>query len=140
MDPVSLALLTALGAGATSGLTDVTKQTIVAGYTKLKERLLARFGQSYPDLEHALTTVEAKPTSQARQDVLVEELTAARVVDDPELVTLAHTLLQQLQHTQHGSQVIVLNALGKTADAAVIEGKQPKPAKTESKHITPVER
>jgi hypothetical protein len=106
MDPVSLALLTALGAGVTSGLTDVTKQTIVAGYTKLKERLLARFGPSHPDLEHALTTVEAKPTSQARQSVLVEELTAARVADDPELVTLAHTLLQQLQHTQHGSQVI----------------------------------
>jgi hypothetical protein len=107
MDPVSLALLTALGAGVTSGLTDATKETIVAGYTTLKERLLARFGQSHPDLEHALTTVEAKPASQARQSVLVEELTAAHAADDPELVTLAHTLLlRQLRQTQHGSQVI----------------------------------
>jgi hypothetical protein len=106
MDPVSLALLTALGAGVTSGLTDATKDALVAGYTTLKDRLLARFGQSHPDLEHAITTVEAKPSSQARQDVLVEELTAARVANDPELVALAHTLLYQLQLTPHGSQVI----------------------------------
>ena len=106
MDPVSLALLTALGAGVTSGLTDTAKDAIVAGYTTLKERLLARFGQSHPDLEYALITVEAKPSSQARQGVLVEELTAARASDDPELVALASTLLQQLQHTPHGSQVL----------------------------------
>ncbi len=106
MDPVSLALITAIGAGVTSSITDATKASLVSGYHVLKDRLLAKKGSTHPDLSRALTKLEIAPTSQARQAVLVEEVTAAQVPQDVELVTLAQQLLEQLRQLPVGSQII----------------------------------
>ncbi len=106
MDPVSLALITAIGAGVTSSVTDATKASLVAGYHALKDRLLAKKGSTHPDLPHALAKLEIAPTSQARQAVLVEEVTAAQVPQDAELVTLAQQLLEQLRQLPANSQII----------------------------------
>ena len=42
MDPVSLALITAIGAGVTSSVTDATKASLSAGYAALKTRVLEK--------------------------------------------------------------------------------------------------
>src|SRR5437588_1734465 len=79
MDPVSLALITAIEAGVTSSITDATKASLVAGYTALKKRLLEKINSLHPKVPQALAELEATPTSQARQAVLVEEITATDI-------------------------------------------------------------
>lgn len=106
MDSVSLALITAISSGITGSITDTTKDILVAGYTALKDRLIAKFGHKHPDVTHALTELETHPDSQARQGVLIEELTNAQAIDDPELLPLAQKLLEQIQQSPQGAQVI----------------------------------
>lgn len=106
MDPISLALVTALGAGVTASVTDATKASLAAGYTALKTRLLEKISSLHPRVSQALTELETSPTSSARQAVLVEEVTAAQLPHDPELLELAQTLLHQIQQTPASSQVI----------------------------------
>jgi hypothetical protein len=106
MDPVSLALITAIGAGVTNSVTDATKASLVAGYTALKTRLREKIGGKHPKVPQALTELEAAPTSQARQAVLVEEVMATDLPHDRELLDLAQALLQQIQQTSPGTQII----------------------------------
>ncbi|BCL82286.1 hypothetical protein ccbrp13_47510 [Ktedonobacteria bacterium brp13] len=106
MDPVSLALITAVGAGVTSSVTDATKATLIAAYTALKTRLMEKIKARHPKVSQALAELEASPNSQARQAVLVEEITVTPIPHDPELLELARTLLQQIQQTPAGSQII----------------------------------
>ena len=106
MDPVSLALITAIGAGVTSSVTDATKASLVAGYRALKTRLVEKVRGLHPKVPQALAELEAAPTSQARQAVLVEEITATPLPHDQELVDLAQALLQHIQQTPTGSQII----------------------------------
>jgi hypothetical protein len=106
MDPISQALITAVGAGVTSSITDATKASLVAGYTALKTCLVEKIGRRYPKVPQALAELEAAPTSQARQAVLVEEITATDLPHDRELLDLAQTLLQSIQQTAPGSQII----------------------------------
>lgn len=106
MDPVSLALITAVSAGVTSTITDATKASLVASYMALKTRLLEKISSLHPKVPQALAELEASPTSQARQTVLVEEVVTAQISHDPELLDLAQALLQQIQQTPTGSQII----------------------------------
>lgn len=106
MDPVSLALITAIGAGVTSSVTDATKESLKAGYTALKNRLIEKIHKMHPKVPQALAELEAAPTSQARQAVLVEEIMATDLPHDLELLDLAQKLLQSIQQTAPGSQVI----------------------------------
>jgi hypothetical protein len=106
MDPVSLALITAIGAGVTNSVTDATKASLVAGYTALKTRLLEKLSGMHPKVPQALTELEAAPTSQPRQAVLVEEIAATDLLYDQELLDLAQTLLQDIQPIASGSQII----------------------------------
>ena len=106
MDPVSLALITAISTGVMSSVTDATKASLVAGYMALKTRVVEKISSLHPKVPEALTELEASPTSQARQAVLVEEVTAAQIPHDAELLNLAQALLQQIQQTPTGSQMI----------------------------------
>jgi hypothetical protein len=106
MDPVSLALITAIGAGVTSGVTDATKASLKAGYTALKTRLEEKIRGKHPKVPQALAELEAAPTSQARQAVLVEEISATDLPHDRELLDLALALLQHIQQSSTGAQII----------------------------------
>jgi ClpP class serine protease len=106
MDPISLALITAVGVGVTSSVTDATKASLVAGYTALKTRLVEKIGRMHPKVQEALAELEAAPTSQARQAVLVEEITATDLPHDRELLDLAQTLLRDIQQIAPGTQII----------------------------------
>jgi hypothetical protein len=124
MDPISLALVTAVGAGITSSLSDATKTTLVSAYTTLKNRLLAKLGSKHTALSSAITLLEATPDSQARQGVLVEEITASKASQDPELLQLAEALLKELKQTPTISQYIQkvegnYNAASQTGSATI---------------------
>jgi hypothetical protein len=106
MDPVSIALITAIGAGITESITDATKTSLAAGYMALKKRLLEKISSRHPKVSQALTELEVTPTSLARQAVLVEEITAAQIPKDAELMALAQKLLSQVQQIPSGSQII----------------------------------
>ena len=106
MDPISLALITAIGAGITASITDATKASLAAGYKTLKDRLLEKISSLHPKVPQALKELEASPTSKARQAVLVEEITNAQLEKDPELLELAQAILNQIKQTPAGSQII----------------------------------
>ena len=101
-----IAALIAIGAGVTASITDATKASLTAGYNTLKNRLLEKIGSRHPEVPEALKKLEATPTSNARQAVLVEEITNAQLEKDPELTALAQTLLSQIKQTPAGSQII----------------------------------
>lgn len=96
IDPVSAALIAAAVAGATGGLTDVSKTALTDAYSTLKAAIQKRFGQQHA-LVKAVEAVEAKPTSAGRQTTLVEEVTDAGADQDAELVTLAEQIRQLLK-------------------------------------------
>jgi hypothetical protein len=96
IDPVSAALIAAAVAGATGGLTDVSKTALTDTYSALKAAIQKRFGQQH-GLVKAVEALEAKPTSAGRQTTLVEEVTDAGVDQDTELVTLAEQICQLLK-------------------------------------------
>ncbi len=106
MDPISLALITAIGAGVTGSVTDATKTSLAAGYMTLKKRVLEKISSLHPKVSQALTELEAAPTSPARQAVLVEEVSTTELPHDPELLELAQELLHQIRQTPAGSQII----------------------------------
>jgi len=95
MDPLAM-IVTALAAGAAATAKDVAGQAIRDGYAGLKALLIRKFG-SQADVEDALQSVEQKPDSEPRQDVLKEELAAAKADQDTELVKQAQTFLELLK-------------------------------------------
>lgn len=105
IDPVSAALIAATVAGATGGLTDVSKTALMDAYTALKAAIQQRFGQHHA-LVKAVEAVEAKPTSVGRQTTLVEEVTDADAAQDRELLTLAEQLRQVLKEQAKTNPVV----------------------------------
>lgn len=96
IDPVSAALIAAAVAGATGGLTDVSKTALVDAYSALKAAIQKRFGQQHA-LVKAVEAVEAKPTSAGRQTTLVEEVKDSGADQDAMLITLAEQIRQLLK-------------------------------------------
>ena len=124
IDSVSAALIAATVAGASGGLTDVSKTAIVDAYTALKVALQKRFGPHHAVVK-AVEAMETKPTSAGRQSTLVEEVTDAGANRDAELLALAETLRQLLNvHAKNNTAVqqIIMgnyNATSVHGDASV---------------------
>lgn len=92
MEPMTTTIVAALVAGAVAATQEVAGSVIVDAYTGLKALIARRLG-GQPDLADALDKVEAKPDSQARRDVLQEELEAAGADRETEIVEQARALL-----------------------------------------------
>jgi hypothetical protein len=124
IDPVSTALITAAVAGATGGLTEISKNAVVNAYDTLKAAIQKRFGHEHT-LVKAVEAVEAKPTSPDRHTTLVEEITEAGADQDEALLVLADQLRQVLKDeakTNATVQQIVMgnyNATSVYGDASV---------------------
>src|SRR6266700_1710128 len=88
IDPISAALIAAAVAGATSGLTDVSKTAVMDAYHALTTAIGKRFGQEHAVVK-AVEALEGKPTSAGRQSTLVEEVTEVGADRDAELLALA---------------------------------------------------
>jgi hypothetical protein len=106
MDPISLALIAAVSAGVTNSITDGTKASLSASYLALKKKLLEKIRSRHSKVPQALSELEASPKSQGRGAVLAEEIEAAQLSHDSELLKLAQSLMQEVKKTPAGIQII----------------------------------
>jgi hypothetical protein len=95
MDPLTL-ITSALAAGAAVAGKEAVTQGVKDAYAALKRGITARFGEK-PGVQNAVEQVEKKPDSEARQNVLKEELQEANAHEDADLVREAQTLLDLLK-------------------------------------------
>ena len=81
-------LVTALAAGAAAALKPTVEQAVKDSYTALKELIQRKYAQV------SLDQLEANPSSKSRRGVVEEDLAAARVDKDAEVLHQAQTLLE----------------------------------------------
>ena len=98
MDPI---ITTAIVAA----LADLSKDAIKDGYNALKAALKQKFGDK-SDLVDAVDKLEKKPDSEGRKAMLQEEIDAAKVSDNPDIIRLAQDLLDKIKEQPGGQQII----------------------------------
>jgi hypothetical protein len=92
MDPISV-IVTALASGAAAALKPTAEKVVMDAYNGIKSLIISR----YKGVE--IATLEQKPESAARKDVVKEGLVAAKAGEDEELLTRAQALIDTvLQH------------------------------------------
>jgi hypothetical protein len=132
MDPVTTAIVAALAAGGTAGITDTAKTMITEAYQALKDLLQKKFG-SESNLVKSVAVLEAKPTAVPRQQTLDEEIIEVHAHQDPDIMQAAQRVLQQIKahpqaerHVQHviGDYNAVVQGFG-NATVNVNPPKQP---------------
>ena len=94
VDPVTAAILGALAAGGLAGLNDVVSKAVGDAYASLKSLIKRRSGNE--DVSRAIVEVEAKPASAGRRATLEEEVVAAGLDRDEEVLAAARELLERL--------------------------------------------
>lgn len=105
MDPITAAIAAALGSGALKAVGGVAQQAVVDAYNGLKALLHRKFGD-HRELHEAVSSLEARPDSEARRAVLGETMSDAKVADDPELVAAAKAVLEKVGAVPGGLQVV----------------------------------
>jgi hypothetical protein len=100
MDPITLAITSALAAGAVGAAKKVAESAIGDAYQALKSLLKKKFG-SESDTVKAVDALEAKPESEGRKMTLQEELKKAN--EDPEIVKAANDVLAAVHANQAGT-------------------------------------
>ena len=105
MDPITTAIIAAIGIGAVSGATKVAEQSLVDAYNGLKLLLTRKFGQK-SEVVKAVESLEAKPDSGGRKTILSEEIGSAKVAEDQEVLKAANDLLARIKQLPSGEQHI----------------------------------
>ncbi len=111
MDCFEPAILAALTAGVVSGATKVGEQAISDAYGKLKEMLSKKFG-ARSKVVKAVKELETNPISEARKEVVKEEVASAKADKDRDLLKAAQALIKVVK-TLPGGEQIVQTAIGK---------------------------
>ena len=93
MDPVTTALVTAIS----SGLNNLAAEAVKDAYKAAKQAIKRKFG-----ISKAMDDLEADPGSKQRQTRLAEDLSAKNAAADPELIALAHRLIDAIKETEAG--------------------------------------
>lgn len=88
MDPITLAITTALA--------NLSQDLIKDAYTAFKAALQDKYGVN-SELVEAVDKLEEKPESKARQAMLQEEVASSGAGQDPDLLQVANTLIEQLK-------------------------------------------
>jgi hypothetical protein len=104
-DIVANAIVAALSAGAVAGTKDTAKSAIADAYQGLKSLIKKKFGHDSDTVE-AIDKLEAKPDSDGKKQVLVEELKAVDSASDPELISAAQSLLGLIKALPQGEKHI----------------------------------
>lgn len=118
MDPISIIAL-ALAAGAAAAAKDVAAQAVKDGYAGLKALIIRKFGGK-GDVQTAVEQMEKKPDSEARQELVKEELQTAGADQDDEILNQAQVLLELLK--QHDAQTVTTYSASLTGDGAIAQG------------------
>jgi hypothetical protein len=114
MDPISAAIIAAVAAG----LGQTTKTAIADAYQALKGLLGRHFGGD-SDVVKAVDTLEEKPDSKARQNMVEEEIAATDAASQPEIVAAAQELLERVKEAGHKIPPITAISSGITAGGNV---------------------
>lgn len=85
MDPVTAAVVAAIAAGAAAAAESVTSEAVNDAYRALKGLVVSKLGDR-ADVDGAIRGIEKRPQSESRRSVLAEELSAAHVNEDVEIV------------------------------------------------------
>jgi hypothetical protein len=126
MDPITGAILAALAPGVLAGVTETSKTIIQDAYEALKAAIKKKCGDQ-SKVTQAVAELEKQKESEARQAVVAEEVTNAKLADDPELVKLAEALIETLKTTAEGQKAmskyhIEGSQVGVAGDHAHVEG------------------
>lgn len=100
MEPLTV-IVGALVAGAAAALKSTAEQAVKDAYAGLKRLVLDRCGHK-ADVAQAVAELESKPDSAGRNATLQEELAAAGVDKDQEVVDRAVALLKQAENQNPG--------------------------------------
>jgi hypothetical protein len=98
MDPITTAIVTAVGTG-------LVKDVITDSYNTLKAALKKKFGDK-SDLVDAVEQLEKKPDSEARKATVQEEVETAKANDASDVVKLAQDLLDKIKEQPGGQEII----------------------------------
>lgn len=101
MDPVSTAMIAAITAGVTSGLTDTSKSALSDSYNGLKRLIAGRFApaaQAVAELEN----VSDSPSLQNKLATIMAETGAAT---DPAIVSAAEKVTTLLKANHHPTSI-----------------------------------
>lgn len=104
MDPITTAIVMAITLGVVSGTSKVSEQAIVDSYNALKNLIKNKFGTK-SEIINAVESLETKPNSSARKELLKEEVMETKANDDKELVALASEIIKSLE-TNFDTKVI----------------------------------
>jgi len=126
MDPITTAIVAAITAGATTGLTETSKTALTDSYNGLKSLLTKHFGTITPAVE----AVEIAADSPSRQTNLAKAVTETGAIADPAVVTAAEKVMTALRDSEQGNAVIqeVINSFntqainGSTATVSITIG------------------
>lgn len=110
MDPITMALVAAITAGAAAGVTKVGEQAIVDAYNSLKGLLVRKFGAESKVVK-AVDNLEEEPDSAGQKAVVGEQVKKAQADQDAELQAAAEALLAKLK-AQPGGEQHIQNAIG----------------------------
>ena len=102
MDPVTTAIIAAT---VTSVSSAASKTVIVDAYDTLKALLEKKYGTE-SDIVKSVKSLEAKPESAARKDLLQEEVIVATADQDPDILRAAQEVLKYLSAQPSGVQGI----------------------------------
>lgn len=100
MDPITSAIIAALAAGATAGLTDTAKKLIADLYNSIKEKIQQKHGKDSKAVK-AINDLENEPEFVPYQTGLQQRINELKIDQDSELVSLATNLLSAIQQTQN---------------------------------------
>jgi hypothetical protein len=104
MDPLSMIAI-ALTSGAATALKPTTEQAVKDAYAGLKDLIKRHLGES-SEVARAVEGVEAKPDSKGRRETLHEELVAANVAENQEILHAAQRLFDLIERQPEGASVI----------------------------------
>jgi hypothetical protein len=111
VDPITTAIVVALGAIAGGAGQAVGGNVATDAYEKLKATLKRRFGND-SEVVKSVENLETKPDSLSRKQMLEEEVKASGADQDPTVRRVAQELLDQLR-AQPGGEQHIQNAVGR---------------------------
>jgi hypothetical protein len=125
MDPLAF-IVTAIVAGAAVAAKDTAAQAVKDAYEGLKTLIKRKFGgePNAGDLDAAMRQVEKKPEDQSRQNVLKDELQAAKVDQDADVIKLAQALVEVVRQREPAAMQNVHVSVTGSGAAAVGPGAQ----------------
>lgn len=132
MDPITSAIIAALAAGVTAGLTDTAKKLISDLYNSIKEKIQQKHGKDSKAIK-AINDLENEPDFVPYQTGLQQRINELKLDQDLELISLATKLLSAIQQSQSKANLQTIqnvygngNAVAGTGGTATINIQQSK--------------